>query len=290
MQNQTHRKAERNQLDGLRPPACDLPRLLAGVGFAISLLSGVSPSHAADLTVFAAASLTESLRTIAAQYQRETGDKPAFNFGASSFLARQIEAGAPADIFFSADEDKMDALDRKGLILKETRTSRLSNSLVIVIASDSLLVIHSPKDLAGSEVKRVALADPKTVPAGIYSRVYLEKHKLWPLVEPKVVPTDNVRAALAAVESGNVEAGMVYKTDAAISKKIKVAYEIEDNPDISYSMAVLKDSREPAAARKFLDYLNSEAAGKVFEHYGFIVKGKPGGGSPASGHSGGSAR
>jgi molybdate transport system substrate-binding protein len=240
--------------------------------FTFSLLLHSLGSHAAEVSVFAAASLTESLQTIAAQYQRETGDKPVFNFGASSFLERQIEEGAPADIFFSADEAKMDALQQKGLILKETRTSLLSNSLVIVIASDSTLTIHSPNDLAGSEIKRLALADPKTVPAGIYARKYLTKLKLWALIEAKVVPTDNVRAALAAVESGNVEAGMVYKTDAAISKKVKIAYEVQDNPDISYSVAVVKDSKEPAAARKFLQYLCSETARKIFERYGFIVK------------------
>ena len=238
----------------------------------VGLLSAMQWIRAAEVSVFAAASLTESLQTIGAQYQRETGDKPVFNFGASSFLERQIEEGAPADIFFSADEAKMDALQQKGLILNQTRTSLLSNSLVIVIASDSTLAIHSPSDLAGSEIKHLALADPKTVPAGIYSREYLTKLKLWPLIEPKVVPTDNVRAALAAVESGNVEAGMVYKTDAAISKKVKVAYEVPDNPDISYSVAVVKDSNEPAAASKFLRYLCSEAAGKIFERYGFIVK------------------
>jgi molybdate transport system substrate-binding protein len=235
----------------------------------------VQVSRAAEVSVFAAASLTESLQTIAAQYERETGDKPVFNFGASSFLERQIEEGAPADIFFSADEAKMDALQQQGLILKQTRTSLLSNSLVIVIASDSTLTIHSPSDLAGSEIQRLALADPKTVPAGIYSRQYLTKLKLWPLIEPKVVPTDNVRAALAAVESGNVEAGMVYKTDAAISKKVKIAYEVQDNPYISYSVAVVKDSKEPAAARKFLQYLCSEAAHKIFDKYGFIVKKPP---------------
>ena len=180
---------------------------------AITICTNLS---AATLHVFAAASLTDSLKEIAAAYEKQTGDKVMFNFGASSFLARQIEEGAPADIFFSADEAKMDGLEKKGLIIKETRTSRLSNSLVIVVTSDSALPIHSAKDLAGPAVKRVALADPKTVPAGIYAKQYLQCAGLWSAIKPKVVPTDNVRAALAAVESGNVEAGMVYKTDASI--------------------------------------------------------------------------
>jgi molybdate transport system substrate-binding protein len=233
-------------------------------------------THAATLNVFAAASLTESLKEIAAAYVKQTGDKIVFNFGASNFLARQIEEGAPADIFFSADEAKMDGLEKKGLIVKETRTSRLSNSLVIVVAEDSSLKITSATDLAGAGVRRVAIAEPRTVPAGIYAKEYLEKLKLWPAIQPKVVPTDNVRAALAAVESGNAEAGIVYKTDAAISKKVKVAYEVPpaEGPAISYPVAAVKESKQLEAAKKFLKYLNSDDAGHVFEKFGLIVRHK----------------
>jgi molybdate transport system substrate-binding protein len=223
--------------------------------------------HAATINVFAAASLTESLKEIAANYEKQTGDKVVFNFGASSFLARQIEEGAPADIFFSADEAKMEGLEKKGLIVKDTRKSRLSNSLVIVVASEKGADLETPKDLATDKVKRLALAEPRTVPAGIYAKEYLEKLKLWPAIQPKVVPTDNVRAALAAVESGNAEAGIVYKTDAAISKKVKVAYEVPpaEGPAISYPVAAVKESKQLEAAKKFLKYLNSDEAGHVFE-------------------------
>ena len=229
---------------------------------------------AAELKVFAAASLMESLQEIAAVYEKQTGDKIVFNFGASSFLARQIEEGAPADIFFSADEAKMDGLAKQGLIVKGTRVSRLANSLVIVVASDNALPIKSATDLTDARVKRIALADPKTVPAGIYAKDYLERSRLWPALASKIVPTDNVRAALAAVESGNVEAGMVYKTDAAISKKVKVAYEVpsKETPAISYPMAAVKDAKQPAAARKFLEHLNSAEAARVFARRGFIVR------------------
>jgi molybdate transport system substrate-binding protein len=229
---------------------------------------------AATVTVFAAASLTDTLREIANVYERQTNDKIVFNFGASSMLARQIEEGAPVDIFFSADEAKMDALDRKGLIVRDTRKSRLSNSLVVVIASDSPMQIHSANDLVKADVKRLALADPKTVPAGIYAREYLEKMKLWSVIEKRVVPMDNVRAALSAVESGNVEVGIVYKTDANISKKVKVAYEVpvKEGPAISYPMAVVKATEKPAVARRFLDYLESDQAGRVFEKAGFIIR------------------
>ena len=231
-------------------------------------------ASAADVNVFAAASLTDCLKEIAGVYEKQSGDKIVFNFGASSFLARQIEEGAPADLFFSADEAKMDGLEKKGLIVKETRKSRLSNSLVIVVTADSKLVIQSAKDLAGTRITRLALADPKTVPAGIYAKEYLEKIKLWPEVQPKVIPTDNVRAALAAVESGNVEAGIVYKTDASISKKVKVAHEIPvvEGPTISYPMAVTKESKRPDAAKRFLKHLDSDEAGRIFERFGFVVR------------------
>ena len=240
---------------------------------AVLSLCVLSAVHAAQVTVFAAASLSDALKEIGAAYEREAGVKVAFNFGASSLLARQIEEGAPADFFFSADEARMDSLETKGLILPGTRKSKLSNALVIVVAADSTLRIDSAHDLAKPAVKRLALAEPKTVPAGIYAKAYLEGLKLWPAVQPKVVPTDNVRGALAAVESGNVEAGLVYKTDAAISKKVRVAYEVpaKDAPKISYPMAVVKESKQSGAARHLLKHLDSEAAGNVFKKYGFVI-------------------
>jgi molybdate transport system substrate-binding protein len=241
--------------------------LLAG----LALRAGIS--RAAEINVYAAASLSDVMRQLATNYEKISGDKPVFNFGASSFLARQIVEGAPADVFFSADEAKMDELQARGLILPETRKSRLSNRLVIVTAADGAPAIRSPADLAGPAVKRLALADPKAVPAGIYAKEYLEKLKLWPTVEPKVVPTENVRAALAAVESGNAEAGIVYKTDAAISRKVIIAYEVPmgEGPAISYPVAVIKNSPQLQAAAQFLKYLESDAAAKVFEANGFVV-------------------
>ena len=230
-------------------------------------------ARAAEVQCFAAASLSDALNAVAADYRKLTGDKILFNFGASSTLARQIEEGAPADIFFSADEAKMDELQKRGLIAEETRKSRLSNALVVVTPADGTTKISSATDLAGPGVKRIALADPKAVPAGIYAKEYLSSLKLWPAVEPKVIPCDNVRAALAAVESGNADAGIVYKTDASISKKVKIAYEVplKEGPRISYPLALMKDPRRPEAARKFLDYLNSDSAGHILEKFGFIV-------------------
>ena len=244
--------------------------LVFTVAFAVFAAANL---RAAEITVFAAASLTDALKEIGTNYEKQNEDKVAFNFAASSLLARQIQEGAPADIFLSADEAKMDSLATNGLILKETRKSRLSNSLVIVTSADSDLQIKSPADLADSKVRRIALADPKAVPAGVYSKAFLEKEKLWSTVEPKVVPVDNVRAALAAVESCKIEVGMVFKTDAAISKKVKVAYEVpaEAGPKISYPLAVLKNAKQVESAKKFVEYLDSDAAAKIFQKYGFIV-------------------
>jgi molybdate transport system substrate-binding protein len=231
-------------------------------------------ARAADITVFAAASLTDSLKQIAADYQKQTGRTVTFNFEASSILARQIVEGAPADIFFSADETQMDRLAERGLIDAATRVDRLRNTLVVVAPKGSDLEIHSPADLAAEGVKQIALADPKAVPAGVYAKEWLEKLGVWDAVKPKVVPAENVRAALAAVASGNVDVGVVYKTDAAISKRVKIVYEVPraDGPDIRYPMALVKASEHPDEAKRFLEYLDSDDAARVFERFGFAVR------------------
>jgi len=240
---------------------------------AVAIVAASTALHAAELSVFAAASLKEALTEIGARYEKESGDKVVFNFGASSTLARQIEQGAPGDLFFSADEAKVDALEKKGLLLAETRRSLLSNTLVIVVNADAAKAPKSAADLAKPEIKKLALAEPATVPAGIYAREYLQKLGLWDAVKDKVVPTENVRAALAAVESGNVDAGIVYRTDALISKKVKVAVEVSaaEGPRISYSVAVVKDGKQPGGAKTFAGYLASTVAREIFEQFGFGI-------------------
>ena len=246
--------------------------------FPIILAAGIlllaQAVSATQILVSAAASLSDALTKIGANFQAQTGIQVEFNFGASSTLARQIEEGAPADIFFSADETQMDLLEKRGLIVPSTRVSRLANSLVVVVPRDSPLQISSAGDLTRADVKQIALADPKAVPAGVYAKEWLEKLHLWQAIEPKVVPTENVRGALAAVASGNVDAGVVYKTDAAISKEVKIAYEVPraDGPNISYPMALVKGSPQPDAAKKFLAFLSSEEAGQLFAHYGFLLR------------------
>jgi molybdate transport system substrate-binding protein len=228
--------------------------------------------RAAELSVFAAASLTDALKEVAAAYESQSGDKLVFNFAGSNALARQIKEGAPADIFISADEIQMNDLAETRLIDPSTRVELLSNSLVIVVPNDGPAEL-TPAALGDRAIKRVALADPRSVPAGVYAREYLTKQGLWQAVEPKVVPTENVRAALAAVESGNVDAGIVYKTDAAISKAVKIAYEVpaSDGPRISYPVAVLRETRNAEPAKRFLAYLKSEPALAIFKRFGFIL-------------------
>jgi molybdate transport system substrate-binding protein len=220
----------------------------------------------------------DALKDVVAAYSKQSGDKITPNFGASSALARQIQEGAPADIFFSADEARMDWLEEKGLIARETRRNCLSNSLVIVVAAENGVAITAPKDLADPRVKRIALGDPRAVPIGVYSREYLEGLHLWESLREKVVPTENVRAALAAVEAGNADASIVYKTDAAISRKVKVAFEVPfaEGPRITYPVAMIKGAAEPQAAKKFLAYLGSEEAAAIFRQRGFLVSGPPG--------------
>jgi molybdate transport system substrate-binding protein len=251
-----------------------------GIGvllLAFGCLASAGRLAAAELNVSAAASLTDALQEIKARYETAGGDTIALNLGASSTLARQIEEGAPADLFLSADEAKMDQLEKKGLVLPGSRRSVLSNSLVVVVPADSPLRIAAAADLAGPKIRALALAEPQTVPAGIYAKEYLRRLKLWGKVIDRVVPTENVRAALAAVEQGNADAGIVYKTDAGISRKVRVAYEVPlaEGPRISYPFAAVAGSKNPEAARKFLEYLESPAALGVFEKYGFLIVGKP---------------
>jgi len=240
------------------------PLLAAGLCAGARLAAG-------DVMVFAAASLSDALRELAAIEQRATGDTVRLNLGASSTLARQIEAGAPADVFFSADEAKMDDLARARLIDPATRRSLLSNTLVIVVAADSPLALQSATDLLQPAVRRIAIAEPASVPAGIYAREYLRKVGLWDRLSPKFVPTENVRAALAVVEIGDVDAGIVYRTDALISKRVRIAWEVPpaEGPRISYPVALVKDGGNPAGARRFLALLLSPEGRAVFAKYGF---------------------
>ncbi|MFL6247151.1 MAG: molybdate ABC transporter substrate-binding protein [Thermoanaerobaculia bacterium] len=222
--------------------------------FLLALLLTTSLS-AAEVRVFAAVSLTEALEEIAGGYTR---DEIVFNFGASSLLARQIEQGAPADLFLSSDEARVDALAKKGLV--RSRVSVLSNTLVVV-------------GVPLARARSVALAEPSSVPAGVYARLWLQKIGWWERIAPKVIPTDNVRGALAAVESGNVDAAIVYKTDARIAKRARIVFAVPrtEGPPISYPFALLRDAENREAAMRFLRHLQSKAALRIFAKHGFLI-------------------
>lgn len=221
--------------------------------------------------VFAAASLTDALGEIGRSWTGPNGARVVFNFGGSALLARQIREGAPADLFLSADEIQMDGLGKAGLIVAGTRKSVLSNTLVVVVPGEEPRGISSERDLATPRFSRIALAEPSSVPVGVYSKRFLESVGVWDALEAKIVPTENVRATLAAVESGNVDAGIVYKTDALISKKARIALEVPSarGPAISYPFALVKGAPNEKAARAFLEHLSSRHARAVFAKYGF---------------------
>jgi molybdate transport system substrate-binding protein len=241
--------------------------------FSLAFLVLTVALRASSLQVFAAASLTDALNEIAPAYEATHLHKVHFNFAGSNVLARQLLEGAPADVFVSADEKSMDVVQEAGLLLAESRRDLLSNTLAIVVPVDSVLHINSAQQLAGSEVRRLALADPRAVPAGLYAKEYLEKVGLWDAMKDRVIPTENVRAALAAVESGDVDAGIVYRTDAASTRAVKVTYIVpaDQEPRISYPIAILKSSRHAWEARAFVAYLTTEPALAIFRKHGFLI-------------------
>ena len=241
--------------------------LLLPLTFALMAIS----TRGAEITVLAAASLSDVLQETGTDFQAQTGQHVSFSFAGSSTLARQIEQGAPADVFISADEAKADGLEKDGLLMAGTRHSFLANTLVIVVRRDYDRPMKSAADLVHAD--RIALAEPGSVPAGIYAHEYLDKMGLWKVLTPKIVPTENVRAALAAVDSGNADAAFVYKTDAVMAKSARVAIEIPraEGPKISYVLAVLKASPQPEVAKQFADYLLAPPAEAIFKKFGFLL-------------------
>jgi molybdate transport system substrate-binding protein len=226
----------------------------------------------ATLTVSAAASLSDVLNDLAKRFEAASGVRVQINAAASNTLARQIVDGAPVDVFISADEAQMTAAETSGRIAKDTRVALLSNHLVIVVPQDVRNAIDRPADLATSRIRRVAMGQPDSVPAGVYGRMWLETLGLWASVKPKLVPMATVRAALAAVREGRADAGIVYATDALTTRAVRIVYRVPpgDGPRIVYPAAALAGPNE-ADARRFLAYLQSPEARRVFEAAGFSV-------------------
>ena len=245
-------------------------RRRAVVLVAATLLAAPGRAQGEDVLVFAAASLTDALEEIGRLYAETGPDRLRLAFGASSDMARQIAAGAPADVFFSADPARMDELERAGLVAHGDRRDVLSNTLAIVVRASSTLRITDPGALR--DVSRLALADPEAVPAGIYARRWLEDLGLWSAVRVHVVPTLDVRAALAAVAGAHADAGIVYRTDAAIEPRVRVALEVprERGPPIVYTLAPLAAAKA-RGARAAAAYLAGPAARAVYARRGFLV-------------------
>ena len=244
-------------------------------GVAASLFALCSlATRAADLTVSAAASLTNAFKELGPTFEAQNpGTKVVFNFAASDALLAQIVKGAPADVFASADQDAMDKADAQKVVVAGTRRNFVSNSLVMIVPSDSTLGLKGPGDLAKPEVKRVAIGNPASVPVGRYARGSLEAAKLWGVVEPKAVMAQSVRQALDYVARGEVEAGFVYSTDSAIMKdKVSVVATVPTATAITYPVGAVAGGPNPEAARRFLDFLAAPASQAVLARYGF---GKP---------------
>jgi molybdate transport system substrate-binding protein len=236
---------------------------------------GTPSSPGVSLTVSAAISLKDALEEIKIAFAKgHPGIAITFNFGASGMLQHQIENGAPVDVFLSAAPKQMDALDAKGLLRAGTRRDLFGNRLVLVVPNDSS-GITGFADLARSSVARVALGEPSSVPAGQYAQELLRYLKLLDAVQRKSVLAKDVRQVLTYVETGNVDAGIVYRSDALASRGVKIVAEApaDSHSPVRYPGAILRASRHPDAAGEFLAYLGSQSAGQVFEEHGFLLLG-----------------
>lgn len=225
------------------------------------------------LLVSAAASLRESLQEIQLLYpQNKQNINLTYNFGASGALQQQIENGAPADVFISAGKKQIDALQEKGLILPDTRRNLLTNRLVLIVPINSLEVSNF-RQLTNAKVKRIAVGEPRSVPAGQYAEQVFINLGILQQIKPKFVLGNNVRQVLAAVESGNVDAGVVYTTDARTSQQVKQVATAAENlhSPIVYPVAVLKNSRNIPAAKEYIQFLFSNQARTLFQKYGFGI-------------------
>ena len=255
--------------------------LAAIAAAAIGIAATPRPVLAQDkpLVVFAAASMKNALDDVDDAFTRKTGIKVVASYAASSALMKQIEQGAPADVFLSADVKWMDYGNQRGLIKNDTRRNLLGNKLVLIAPKDSKInnvTIAPGFDLAGlAGDGRIAVGDVRAVPAGLYAKAALEKLGIWAAVEPKLAMAENVRAALVLVARGEAPLGIVYETDAKVEKGVKIVgvFPEDSHPPIIYPVALTKDAKPGAA--QYLAYLRTAEAKAVFERYGFSFLVKP---------------
>ena len=238
------------------------------------LLAASTLAAAADVIVSAAASLTNAFTEIAKAYEKSNpGTRVLFNFGSSGALLQQISRGAPVDVFASADLETMDRAQKQNLLVAGTRSNLVSNKLVVILPADSLKQIQSLADLAKPEFARLGIGTPDSVPVGRYAKQALELVGLWDALSAKYIFGQNVRQVLDYVARGEVDAGFVYATDAALMKDaVKVAVEARTSQPILYPIAVVKGGGNEKAARRFVDYVNSADGQQVLAKFGF---GKP---------------
>ena len=237
--------------------------------------AGTSKDHVkqekVELTISAASSLQDALTNIKTNFERKYPNvKINFNFGASGSLQQQISNGAPVDLFFSAAEDKFNILMKNGLIEKKNEKDLLGNEIVLVVPKDAKNGINSFEDL--TKATKVSIGTPDVVPAGKYAMETLRNINIWNSVEGKIVYAKDVRQVLTYVETGNVEAGIVYKTDALTSSKVKIIATANNHSHVPiiYPVGMIKNSSHSKEARLFYEYLQNEKSMKVFENYGFI--------------------
>jgi molybdate transport system substrate-binding protein len=249
------------------------------LGLALAAGATAARAETKGLVVFAAASLKSALDEIAATWARDSGKPmPRLSYAASSALARQMEQGAPADLFLSADTDWMDYVERKGLIQAGTRVNLLGNQIVLIAPKDSTITpllkpgVDVAKALAGG---KLSMANVDAVPAGKYGKAALQKLGAWDGVKDKTVQAENVRAALLLVARGEASLGIVYSTDAVAEPTVKVVavFPADSHPPVIYAAAVTKDAKAPDA-KAFLDLLKNAKARPAFEKQGFTVLGK----------------
>lgn len=232
------------------------------------------PTEKVELTISAAASLTDALKEVQTNYESKNKSiKLNFNFGASGALQQQIEQGAPADLFFSAATRNMKTLVDKQLIDTAQQKSLLINELVAVVPADGKVSVQKAEDLTNDAIKHLALGEPQTVPAGSYAKEALTNVKLWDALQAKIVQGKDVRQVLTYVESGNAEAGFVYKTDALTSKNVKVAFSVDPKTytPIEYPAGIVKASKHSKETTDFFTYLQSKDAQDIFGKYGFTI-------------------
>lgn len=249
-------------------------RAFALAAVAVLVLAGATTANAQQPTVFAAASLKDALDEIDSRYQAKGGGKAAISYASSAALAKQIESGAPADIFISADLDWMDYVEKRKLVKPGTRTNLLRNEIVLIAPADSKASFTiGPKfplaRLLGDG--RLAMADPDSVPAGKYGKAALETLEVWSSVADRVARTENVRAALAFVSRGEAPFGIVYRTDASADKKVRIVgtFPATSHPPIIYPAGMLVEGKSPVA-EKYFQFIKSTEAQATFRKHGFL--------------------